>query len=219
MAVAGQSARATTVLVDPADMGQWSFANASSSGLVGANLYGSGSMVVGPATPPLGIGSANLATGNGTNGGNGAEILSSTGYALTPLSSLTALSYSTYVTSNNGSQFPYLELEIEGTIGGVVNYDQLFFEPPYQTAPYTTHPSLPDQGAEVLNTWQTWNALEGGWWDNAGICSPGAFESAFEPGCQHACRLYQRADRSGNRQRMGLRHNPVLLRPVWRRGC
>ncbi len=118
MAVVSQSAFATTILVDPADMGLWSFANANSSGAVSANPYGSGGMVTGPAAPPIGTGSANLATGNGTNGGNGAEILSSTGYNLTPLSSLTALTYSTYVTSNNGSQFPYLELEIEGDYWG-----------------------------------------------------------------------------------------------------
>ena len=24
-----------------------------------------------------------------------------------------------------------------------------------------------------LNTWQTWNALEGGWWDNNGVLNPG----------------------------------------------
>jgi len=173
MNIISQSASATTILVDPADMGTWSFANANSSGLVGANPYGSGGMVTGPATPPLGTGSANLATGNGTTGGQNAEILSTTGYNLTPLSSLTALSYSTYDTSNNGQQFPYLVLEVEGTIGGVVNYDQLFFEPPYQS-PSDNNPSLPNQGAPALDTWQTWNALEGGWWDNAGICGPGS---------------------------------------------
>ena len=116
-------------------------------------------MVTGPDTPPLGTGSANLATGNGVTGGEGAEILSNSGYAGTALSSLTALSYSTYDTLNNGQQFPYLSLEISlGTTIKGNSYDQLFFEPPYQTAT-TGNPSLPNQGATALNTWQSWNAL------------------------------------------------------------
>jgi len=128
-------------------------------------------MVTGPATPPLGTGSANLATGNGTSGGDGAEILSNTGYAGTLLSSLTSLSYSTYDTQNNGQQFPYLQLEIATGLSANP-YDQLFFEPPYQT-PTSGNASLPNQGATALNTWQSWNALGGGWWDNLGFCNPG----------------------------------------------
>jgi hypothetical protein len=149
------------VLVDPANMGNWSFANADGSGTAGANPTAFGGMVTGPGVPPLGTGSAELATGNGVIGGDGAEILSTSGYAATPLSALTALSYSTYVTSNNGQQFPYLSIEISTGVSGTPN-DVLFFEPPYQ----------PSQGTPVLNTWQTWNALAGGWWDNNGLGNP-----------------------------------------------
>jgi hypothetical protein len=39
----------------------------------------------------------------------------------------------------------------------------LFFEPVYQTGTYAGEP-VPNQGAPVLNTWQTWNARVGGWW-------------------------------------------------------
>jgi hypothetical protein len=126
-------------------------------------------MVTGPGTPPLGTGSANLATGNGTTGGDGAEILSDTGYAGVALNSITALSYSTYDTQNNGQQFPYLQLEISTSNHG---FDQLFFEPPYQT-PGAGNPALPDQGATAMNTWQSWNAFTGGWWDNQGLCGSG----------------------------------------------
>ena len=157
------------VVVTPNSMGNWAFANADGSGAVGNNPGGSGGMVTGPATPPLGVGSANLATGNGTVFGDGAEILSNSAYAGTPLSSITALSYSTYVTLNNGSQFPYLQLEVETSSG---TFDQLFFEPPYQT-PSSGNASLPNQGATApvgSPAWQTWNALEGGWWDNNGTC-------------------------------------------------
>ena len=69
-AVAGQSARATTVVVIRLT---WPtvICDASSSGLAGANPYGSGSMVVGPATPRLGIGSGNLATATAQRVGTG----------------------------------------------------------------------------------------------------------------------------------------------------
>jgi hypothetical protein len=166
-------ANAQPVLVDPADMGYWSFTSASSSGAILTNPPGYfGGMVTGPATPPLGTGSAQLelAAGNGA----GAEILANTNYAGTPLSSLTALSYSTYLTNNapNGQQFPYLAVDIKGTVNGTTTYDTLFFEPPYQTTS-TGNPLLPNQQATALDTWQTWNALEGGWWDNDGYCKPG----------------------------------------------
>jgi hypothetical protein len=118
MALISQPAFGTTVLVDPADMGTWAFANSDVNRTVGNNTTGVGQMVTGPATPPLGSGSANLATGNGAAGGDGAEILSNTAYAGVALSSLTALSYSTYDTVNNGQQFPYLQLEISYLSGG-----------------------------------------------------------------------------------------------------
>src|ERR1019366_2417539 len=112
------AASAHAVVVDPYNMGNWAFANSDANGTVGDNPTGSGAMVVGPGTPPLGVGSADLATGNGTSGGDGAEILSNTGYANVPLSAITTLSYSTYVTSNNGQQFPYLQLAIATGLAG-----------------------------------------------------------------------------------------------------
>ena len=169
VAVLPTGAAASVIDVTPSNMGSWAFSNADGNGVTGGNPTGSGSMVAGPGTAPLGIGSANLATGDGTVGGDGAELLSDTEFAGLALGSITSLSYSTYDTLNNGQQFPYLSLEVE-TPGGV--YDQLFFEPPYQT-PGAGNPSLPDQGATTIDTWQTWNALEGGWWDNSGTCGSG----------------------------------------------
>jgi hypothetical protein len=168
-----QPAVADVVNVTPTNMGDWAFVNSDVNGTVGNNPTGFGAMVVGPGMPPIGIGSANLVTGNGTVGGDGAEILSTTGYAGVALSSLTALNYSTFVTKNNGSQFPVLEIEIATGLTGPNAFDQLFFEPPYQT-PTSGNPSLPNQGATALNTWQSWNALSGGLWDNDGITGCGA---------------------------------------------
>ena len=165
------AARSATVNVTPASMGGWSFNSRDSSGAVNSDPGAVGAMVTGPATPPFGTGSANLAVGNGTLGGDGAEELSTAGLDGTKLSALTALTYSTYDTLNNGQQFPYLTLAI-ATGNVTFPTDVLFFEPPYQTHA-TGNPSLPDQGATQMNTWQTWNALAGGWWDNNGVGGSG----------------------------------------------
>jgi hypothetical protein len=165
------AAAATTVT--SGNMGDWAFDNRDSGGVVGANPTAGGGMVSGPATPPLGTGSANLFTGTGITGGDGAEELRNTGYNGVLLSSITSLSYSTYVTSWNGQQAPYLTLEIAPHAGAPADSDlRLFFEPAYQT-PTSGNASLPDQGPVSLNTWQTWNALTGGWWSNAGGGTPG----------------------------------------------
>lgn len=156
------SARASTVVVNPSNMGPWSFVTTDPSGTA--------QMVTGPAAPPLGVGSAELKTGNGTTGGDGvAKIDSSSLNGGISLGSLTALSYSTYDVTNNGSQFPYLKLYLSWTANGGGS-DAIYFEPPYQTAPYD---SSPDQGAELMNTWQTWNVLAGGFWDDNSNCGPG----------------------------------------------
>ena len=159
-----------TVTVTPGNSDGWQFNNADVNGSVGNNPTGVGGFVLGPGTPPLGSGSAQLATGNGSSGGDGAEIISNGNYSGISLSSLTALTYSTYVTQNNGSQFPYIQLEIATGLSNTP-YDQLFFEPPYQNGTYNN--LLPNQGNTQLDTWQSWNALTGGWWDNLGNCNPG----------------------------------------------
>ena len=171
---------AATIVVSPSNMGNWAFDHRDANGDLDANSNGIGQMVNGPATPPLGTGSAQLATGDGTNNGDGAQELRNTGYANTALANITALSYSTYDTKNNGQQFPFIALEVNWNDGGSTNDDRLFFEPPYQTHA-SGNGSLPDQGATALNTWQTWNALAGGWWANSGTggCNPGTGVCAF----------------------------------------
>jgi hypothetical protein len=165
---------AGTVVVSSSNLNNWSFDNRDVNGTV--YTPATGSFVTGPGSPPLGTGSANLAVGDGTAGGDGASELRNTSYAGTLLSSLTALSYSTYVSANNGSQAPYLRLYLS-------NGDSIFFEPPYQQ-PSSGNSSLPDQGAVALNTWQTWNALSGGWWSNntgnagTGVLALSAYEGS-----------------------------------------
>lgn len=166
-----RAAAAATTTVTSGNMGNWAFDNRDSGGVVGANPTAGGGMVNGPGAPPLGTGSANLYTGNGITGGDGAEELRNTGYSGVLLSTITSLSYSTYATSWNGQQVPYLTLEIDpnGGTNADGNY-RLFFEPAYQTHA-TGNAALPDQGPVSLNNWQTWNALTGGWWSNLGGAS------------------------------------------------
>jgi hypothetical protein len=134
-----------------------------------------------PATPPLGVGSAQLSIAQTPGAGDLAAQLRNPNYAGTKLSDLTALSYSTYVQQfGSGGQAPYLILNIDLDNNGTTD-DQLFFEPVYQSGTYSTvDPSItiPDQcpgitNCVALNTWQTWNALAGGWWSlNAATFGP-----------------------------------------------
>ena len=129
---------------------------------------GSVSLVPGPATPPLGRGSAELRTGNGTTGGECAAQIRNSLYAGKKLSELATLEYSTYLQEHavNEQQDTFLTLFVnnEGRSHGAVD-DELFFEPPYQSHA-SGNPSLPEQGPVELGKWQTWNAAAGGWWDN-----------------------------------------------------
>ena len=130
---------------------------------------GSVGLVPGAGTPPLGRGSAELKTGNGTTGGECAAQIRNGLYAGKKLSELTTLEYSTYLQEHAGNEqqdtFLTLFVNNEGRSHGAVD-DELFFEPPYQTHA-SGNPSLPDQGPVELGKWQTWNAAAGGWWDNS----------------------------------------------------
>ncbi|HUB27948.1 MAG TPA: hypothetical protein VL992_21160 [Tepidisphaeraceae bacterium] len=194
-AVWGSSARAdSTVLVTPSDTiaptttpgTGWSlgvFDYIGEVALSGPWTGGTAAIVSGSASfsPPGGAGAVNLATASG--GGDGAAAVATEQFDNTLLSSITALSYSAYSVTNNGQQFPYLALSVNtGAVdnnsdaGASANTpDTLFFEPPYQQ-PTTGNPSLPDQGATVMDEWQTWNALEGGFWDNNDAIGSGGFD-------------------------------------------
>jgi hypothetical protein len=170
----------STVVVTPSNMNGWTLNtyDGNVNNTTGQPNSGAAEMVTGPATPPLGIGSAHLATAVG--GGDGAAAIATESYDNTPLAAITALSYSAYDVTNNGQQFPYLGISINtgaidlsgdgGALAGMT--DTLFFEPPYQQVS-TGNPGLPDQGPTVQNVWQGWNAYIGGYWDNDGVATPG----------------------------------------------
>jgi hypothetical protein len=82
------------------------------------------------------------------------------------------------MTTNNGQQFPYVAVSFSSTGVGPAD-DNIIFEPPYQTPP-SNNPSLPDQGPTAMNTWQTWDAKDGGWWDGNSLAgTPGTGVMSF----------------------------------------
>ncbi len=156
VSVAGLSVAAastsTTVVVTSTDLvtgtpspGQFVVINQSGgSGSVG--------MVFGPGTPPLGLGSLQLTViGSGDHWS-----VYNYDHMGTPLSAITALSYSTY--TDNTTTAPTLQMEINpgnttGTDAGVT-YSTLNFEPYLNSG----------EQALAANTWQTWNVLSGKVW-------------------------------------------------------
>jgi hypothetical protein len=128
--------------------------------------------VVGPSVPPLGVGSLEFRIGPD---GSAAAQARNTAFAGRLLSDFTALSYSTYVDQNNGGmpgnggQAPYIILQVDYDNNGTTD-DLLFFEPIYQDA--TFFPTNP-QGPLALDTWQTWDALNAGWYSVFGTAASG----------------------------------------------
>jgi hypothetical protein len=150
---------AKEVDVTPSNLDHWQIRNDGASAVTFVN---------GPANPPCGVGSAQFTV---DSSGVTASQLRNTNYAGTLLSNLTQLSYSTFVTTNNGGQpgnggqAVYIILNIDLDGNGTID-DLLFFEPVYQSAAFFPSNS---QGPVALNTWQSWNALTGGWWSTSGI--------------------------------------------------
>jgi hypothetical protein len=150
-------------LVTPGNLGDWTLGTTDATGTLTGGAGDVAAIVNGPATPPVGPGSVQLTASPGDDG----AFASTTQLNGLPLADLTSLSYSTYVTSNNGQQFPYIQISVSDN-GGTTPTDVLTFEPPYQTLAANGNSNLPDQGATQLNEWQTWNAQTGGWyWGNS----------------------------------------------------
>ena len=147
--------------VTPSSMGTWAFYSTDSSGAINTGSA-TGGMVTGPGSPPLGTGSANFQTGAGA--GDGSEQLRNSDWAGTRLDALTSLSYSTYATSFNGSQLPFVNLYLNfGT--GITRDDRLWFEPTYSSAGAGNGNANP-QADVAQNTWQNWNMLKGMWYSD-----------------------------------------------------
>jgi hypothetical protein len=141
-----------TVVVTPANMQNWAFVNDQTEGA------GTGTMVTGPATAPLGTGSADLTVANTSDG----QILAlaNPSYAGVKLSDLTALSYSTYQNASNPSNAQAIALQFD------VSKDVTAGSQPYQGR-IIFEPYNNNGGTVPLGSWNTWDALNSGngvWW-------------------------------------------------------
>jgi hypothetical protein len=139
----------TTVTVTPSNMQGWFFCNDQTD----CSTPPSGSMVNGPATPPLGTGSARLPTTGSSDG----QALILAGYQGTKLADITQLQYSTYVTSGGAAQTISLQFTLDKDVTDADDttfYGRLVFEP-YQGTP---------TGTVASGVWQTWSPLQGRWW-------------------------------------------------------
>lgn len=150
LAVATTAYAATTV-IHPGDMQGWGFVQETPTG--------SGAMVSGPGTPPLGDGSANLIVDS-----TGGVILAKAGYAGLALTDIDTLGYSTYRTAGGPALAIALQFNFDGDITDANDAFQgrLVYEP-YHTQTVTT------------GEWQTWNPLDdtagtgtGNWWFSNG---------------------------------------------------
>lgn len=160
---------AHAVVVAPGNMNGWTYYTTDSSGALNTGS-GTADFVTGPATPPIGVGSGHLQTPAG--GGDQSVQARLQGFAGTPLASLTSLSYSTYVTQWNGAQVPYLTVWLD-LDGNGSRDDRLWFEPTYSDGGYGNGNPFP-QAPVALNTWQTWNVLQGMVYNDNGPSGPGA---------------------------------------------
>ncbi len=128
----------TTVLVTPVDTMTWAFFQETAG-------VASGSLVTGPATPPLGTGSARLTVDTAAGMAFGRA-----GYSGTKLSDITRLSYSSYQTSGAPSVAIAFQFDVDSDLSdGNTGYQgRLVYEPS-------------NDPANTINSgaWQTWDAL------------------------------------------------------------
>ena len=146
-----------TTVVSPGNMQGWAF---DSDG----GTPGSGSLVAGPGTPPLGSGSARLTAQVSAE----RHVLIAGAYQGTRLDQLTELEYSTYRTSGTPALAIALQFNIDADLTDANESWQgrLVFEPYYSETVLT-------------GVWQTWDPLtQGRWWGSGapinGTCSIGS---------------------------------------------
>jgi hypothetical protein len=129
---------------------------------------GTGSFVAGPGTAPLGHGSFQISTAGSSDKG----FLFNYQHIGTALSTIDAISYSTYQVTGNPAelrQLPSLNIEVDYNGADAGGFTTLVFEPLYNTT----------QGAVAAGTWQAWDAYYSGnatWWSSRAIPGVCAFD-------------------------------------------
>jgi parallel beta-helix repeat protein len=142
---------ATTVVVSPESLNGWAFDGDGTTG-------GAGSFVAGPATSPLGSGSARLVLDGTTTS---RELLRTFAFAGTRFDQITNLEYSSYRSSADAGNNLALALQFDtdyNLTDGITAWQGRLVYEPYQ--------ANGAGGTVVQNTWQTWNPLDANarWW-------------------------------------------------------
>lgn len=140
---------AATNVIYPGNQQGWAFFDDNGNG-------GSGSFVNGPATPPLGVGSAELSVSASNQG----YALVESAFAGTKLADLTTLSYWTYQDPSNVSNATAIALQFN------VDKDVTDTDNSWQGR-IVYEPYVNNGGTVPLGTWTKWDALNGGnakWW-------------------------------------------------------
>jgi hypothetical protein len=140
---------------------------------IGTQNNGYVDFVVGPGTPPLGTGSLEM----GTTDGSDKARLFNYDHIGTLLTDIEGISYSTYrhsSSTNLPAQYPAINIEID-YVGDGTTYATLVWEPIYSYG----------QSNLAVDTWQTWDTMAasqtgfaGGWWstrDIPGVCAFNCF--------------------------------------------
>jgi hypothetical protein len=168
LSVAGGAAASSTIVIRPGDVAAGTLPAAAGQtwSTAGTHSGGTVSLVTGPTAPPLGVGSLQMTT----DGDPAKGAMLTNYYAGALVSSFDALSYSTYRSSsstNSEAQNIALTLLVDyngpDVAGGSTT---LIFEPVYQPG---------GVGAMKTDTWQTWDALQGGkaiWWSTSDMPNP-----------------------------------------------
>lgn len=142
LALPASSALAAEITVTPANLDGWALSNTDNA----PHTNSSGGFEVGPSTPPLGTGSAQLLV----NDAQSSEIFIQ-GIASTRLGSLSNLGYSTYVTASTAGSgaAPTLQFDL---FAGKAYEGRLVFDPGLL-------------GTVVDDKWQAWDAsTEDAWY-------------------------------------------------------
>lgn len=128
-----------------------------------ATTPATGTFVIGPSTPPLGVGSFEMRTALTTDKGT----LFNFDHVGTRLADINAISYSTYreaTSTATAGQLPSINIQVDANGAAPGGFTTLVFEPIYN----------PAQGAVQNGLWQTWNAFNGIWWSTQpinGVCA------------------------------------------------
>lgn len=146
MAILGSAhALNTSTAVTPSNMHGWYFYDDQNDTTSSAT----GQMVSGPATPPLGAGSAQLSVAGPSDG----QAIANNDYAGTKLSDISNFDYWTYQPA--GAQAVALQFDVKYRSSDTAYGGRLVFEPYVQ----------PGQAGTVASGWQHWTNLTSGlWW-------------------------------------------------------